>query len=260
MQKAGLRVKRIIGLYAPIGIQLLDKPRALYGQELSRVYFMNRSAAKIISILFAISAVTQSAYAEPLRRHFMIIYGFQNGINTPHGAHVFATFVELDASPSTHDFARFEASTLSWLPVEEDNRFLRLRPEPGRNFTLTETLQLADSRRLSPMRWGPVEITGSLYLAAIDRIKFLETGAADYIVRDAFYRKAVYAKASGGAINCIHAVSDLGGFIRTGFLHGFSAARRVSDHLQQFVITSPDNNEWVATQLGVGDIPRGDSM
>jgi hypothetical protein len=110
------------------------------------------------------------------------------------------------------------------------------------------------------MRWGPVEITDSLYLAAIDRIKFLETGAADYIVRDTFYRKAVYAKASGGAINCIHAVSDLGGFIRTGLAHGFSAARRVYEHLQQFVVPSPDNNEWVARLIGVGDIPRADSI
>jgi len=219
---------------------------------------MNRSAAKIISILFAIFTVTQSACAEPIRRHFMIIYGFQNGINTPHGAHVFATFVESDASPSGRDLARLEAHTLSWLPVEEDNRFLRLRPEPGRNFSLDETLQLAESRELSLMRWGPFEITDSLYFGALDRIDFLESGAADYIVQDTFHRNAVYVRESGGAINCIHAVSDLGGFIRTGLAHGFSAARRVYEHLQQFVVPSPDNKEWVATLVGVGDIPRAD--
>jgi hypothetical protein len=221
---------------------------------------MHRSAAKIISIFFVIFTANPAASAEPIHRHFMIIYSFQNRINTPHGAHVFATFVESDLSPSGHDVAHFEAHTLSWLPVMEDSRFLRLRPEPGRNFSLAETLQLAESRGLSLMRWGPFEIADSLYLAAIDRIKFLETGAADYIVRDTFYRKAVYAKASGGAINCIHAVSDLGGFIRTGLAHGFSAARRVYEHLQQFVVPSPDNNEWVARLIGVGDIPRADSI
>lgn len=221
---------------------------------------MTRSAAKIISILFVIFTANPAASAEPIHRHFMIIYGFQDGINTPHGAHVFATFVESDVSPSGHNLARFEAHTLSWLPVMVDNWFLRLRPEPGRNFSLAETLQLAESRELSLMRWGPFEITDSLYFSALDRIDFLESGAADYIVQDTFYRNAVYVRESGGAINCIHAVSDLGGFIRTGFLHGFSAARRTYDHLRQFVVPSPDNNEWVAKQIGVADIPRADSI
>ncbi|NBQ52911.1 MAG: hypothetical protein EBU49_04955 [Proteobacteria bacterium] len=219
---------------------------------------MTRSAAKIISILFLIFTANPAAIAQPIHRHFMIIYGFQDGINTPHGSHVFATFVESDVSPSGHDLARFEAHTLSWLPVMVDNRFLRLRPEPGRNFSLDETLQLAESRELSLMRWGPFEITDSLYFGALDRIDFLESGAADYIAQDTFYRNAVYVRESGGAINCIHAVSDLGGFIRTGLAHGFSAARRVYEHLQQFVVPSPDNNEWVATLVGVGDIPRAD--
>lgn len=213
----------------------------------------------IISVYLSL-AIASGASAESFRQHFMIVYGFQNGINTPHGAHVFATFIESDVSQSGQDVAHFEAHTLSWLPVEEDNRFLRLRPEPGRNFSLAETLQLADCRGLSLRRWGPVEVTESLYFEALDRIGFLESGAADYIVKDTFYRNAVYAKASGGAINCIHAVSDLGGFIRTRFLHGFSAARRTYDHLRQFVVPSPDNNEWVAKQIGVADIPRADSI
>lgn len=221
--------------------------------------FVNGTAYRILTIIFTIFIVASPATAEPTRRHFMIIYGYQNRINTPHGSHIFATFIEADGSPSTHNLPRVESRTLSWLPAQQNSRFLRLRPEPGLNFSLDETMGIALSRGLSVMRWGPVEITESLYVAALARIDFLESGLVDYIIEDKFHRNAVYTNAPGGAINCIHALSDLGGFIQTRFLRGFSAARRVYDHLQQSVVASQDDNEWVAAAIGVEDVPRATS-
>lgn len=215
---------------------------------------------QIIILLYLSLVITSGASAASHRRHFMIVYGFQDAINTPRNSHTFATFLELSWSDSTGDFTGIQVHTISWYPTSMEIRFYRLLPEGGLNLELTETLALAASRGVSVIRWGPVEISEDLYFTALRQIDFLNSGAVDYIAEDRFLRNAAYSREPGGAINCIHAVSDLGGFIRTGFLHGFSAARRTYDHLRQFVVPSPDNNEWVAKQIGIADIPRADSI
>lgn len=213
----------------------------------------------IISVYLSL-AIASGASANSLRRHFMIVYGFQDAINTPRNSHTFATFLESSWSESTGDFTGIQVHTISWYPASMEIRIFRLLPEAGVNLELAETLDLVASLGVSVMRWGPVEISEDLYHTALRQIDFLQSGAVGYIAEDSFRRNAAYSREPGGALNCIHAVSDIGGFLRTGVSRGFEATRFVFAFLNPDFLSSSDSNEWVATQIGVADIPRADSI
>lgn len=215
---------------------------------------------QIITVFFFGLMITSPVSAELNNRHFMIVYGFQDAINTPRNSHTFATFLESSWSESTGDFTGIQVHTISWYPASMEIRIFRLLPEAGVNLELAETLNLAASLGVSVIRWGPVEISEDLYHTALRQIDFLQSGAVDYIAEDSLRRNAAYSREPGGAFNCIHAVSDIGGFLRTGVSRGFEATHLVFEFLNPSFVPSPDSNEWVAKQIGVTDIPRADSI
>lgn len=220
---------------------------------------MTRPMTQILHILLIILSFSQTARAQGNRHHFLILYGFQDGLNTPHNSHTFITLAETSGSPFTRDLTALGSQTLSWLPVSADVRLLRLTPEAGRNYSLPETLRLAASRNLNIKRWGPIEVSEQFYFAAMNRIALLQSGAIGYVAEDSAYRNSVYLGQGGGAINCMHAVSDIGGFLRTNIMHGFAASQKIFEHLSQWRLPSPDNNEWVAAGLGIQYLERADA-
>ena len=48
-----------------------------------------------------------------------------------------------------------DCRTISWLPADVDIKILRLWPEPGRNFSLAETVALAQAKDARLLLWGP---------------------------------------------------------------------------------------------------------
>lgn len=116
-----------------------------------------------------------------------------------------------------------ERHTISWLPTEFPRTLrMSLVASPGRNYSLPETLHLAARQGLPVRHWGPYEIDESLYVRALSQIAFLNSGRVRYKLVEPIRRRRALLR-TGGALHCTHAVTDLHGFVVTGFTRGYAA-------------------------------------
>lgn len=180
--------------------------------------------------------------AEGLRdRYFMVLFGYQGASNRAVDAHTFAAFYE--GSDLESGRVSYPAS-ISWLPATGVVR--PLRREPGKNFSLEETLDLARRNGAEVRAHGPYEITSGLFARAMEQIRFLESGAVDYrMINGIFVR---------GTSNCIAAVSAIGGSLNTGTQWGFSATQRVATHLSRWTFGFPSANNNVARLIRLDEM------
>ena len=177
-------------------------------------------------------------------KFYAIIFGEQDGGNRFCEAHTFATFVRvrLDIDgPQTVDQA-----TISWLPAAGKVKLFK-RAEKGRNYTLEESFALVKpGHRVA--QWGPFEIQEELFGRAKKQAALLSSGAILYKAVDPFSRPA------GIAINCEHAVCDIGlrpgeSIVRTGTAHGHHGSYLVATHLRSWMIEPGLSHDWVARTL-----------
>src|SRR5262245_52695306 len=175
---------------------------------------------------------------------YAIIFGEQDGRNRFTEAHSFATFVRVrveDTGPRVIDQA-----TISWLPAAGRVKLFK-RAERGRNYTLEESFALVKpGHRLA--QWGPFEIQEELFDRAKKQADFLSSGGVLYKAVDPFTRPA------GVAINCEHAVCDIGlrtgeSILRTGTAHGHGGSYMVAQHLRSWMIEPGVSHDWVNRSL-----------
>jgi hypothetical protein len=102
---------------------------------------------------------------------YVIVFGAQPPlVKQPRRTHSFATFVRVVPG------CPVEAFTISWLPATERVRPLALQPEPGRNYSLAETLEFCANNRMEVAAWGPYQIAPELWDAALCQKARLESG------------------------------------------------------------------------------------
>jgi hypothetical protein len=209
--------------------------------------------AMMRTIAIAGCLLLSAGLARGEERFYAIIFGEQDGRNRCCQAHTFATFVRvrLDAGPRVVDRA-----TISWLPAAGRVRLFK-RAEPGRNYTLEESLAMVKPGH-TLAQWGPFEIQEALFHRAKKQETFLSSGGILYKALDRRGRQA------GIAINCEHAVCDIGltpgeSLIRTGTAHGHDGSYLVAMHLRSWMIEPGVAHEWVNRSLGLGQytIARG---
>jgi hypothetical protein len=111
-------------------------------------------------------------------RYYMCVFAYQTEPRRPQFSHTFATFVKSDGDS-------FEAHTISWLPQSQAIRVLRRFSEPGANFGLMETLEIAAGVGARVYEWGPFEIEPELYQRALWQIDTLNSGRIMYKAVDA---------------------------------------------------------------------------
>jgi hypothetical protein len=61
-----------------------------------------------------------------------------------------------------------------------------------------------------------------------------------------------------GAVNCIHAVSDIDtdyGFLNVGLARGDAASYQVAQHLKRWIIKPEQIHPWVSEELGLNSRP-----
>jgi hypothetical protein len=126
--------------------------------------------------------------------YFVIVFGAQRPVfKVARYSHSFATFVHRTPEGG------LEAFTISWLPQTGRVRPLWPWPEPGRNFTLLETLQWCYANNMEVACWGPYQVHPDLWHRALAQKARLESGAVLY--------KAYDGGAVGGRVsNCLHAI------------------------------------------------------
>jgi hypothetical protein len=213
------------------------------------------------------SSAAHASQADLAPRYFVTMFGYEGEVlNRPATSHTFATFtVAQGESLATSSFWHID---ISWLPAQLDSRLvvdLLGGAVPGHNWSLSQTLYMAETavgplgfarpRRLG--KRGPYEISGALFDAAQERASFLNAGGANYIVEDVATRDPYALNTAGEAVNCIHAVSDAAGFLRTGLDYGFAASADIlADWAQRGLIAQPaDDASPILYDLGVSQIP-----
>ncbi len=201
-------------------------------------------------------------------RYFMTLFSYEDDSQNPKASHTFASYVEVDASG-----VQLPPKTISWLPAEESERenlcvfkgkfwFIPGRNEcpaiAGKNLTLKETVDIAvkDNRKLG--MWGPFEVTPKLYELSQKRIASLDKNELEYIADDRAMRQ------SGQAVNCLHAVSDLGdtrseqgGFLKTELgIWGFKGTKHILNHYIKH------SSQWLKDSIGPEDVKvfRNDTL
>jgi hypothetical protein len=177
--------------------------------------------------------------AEP--KYYVTYYSYQSDPLRIRYTHTFAHFVK--KTPLTT-----QEQTISWMPASLRIAVLRRRAEQGVNLNLQDTLQLAQSIGARVTAYGPFEITRELYDRAANQIKRLQSGQVQYKCNDRRFR--------GEATNCIHAVSDLGGYLDTGTQSGNAATDVVVRHLEAFVIRRPTRVDPTGLSLASLVSPR----
>jgi hypothetical protein len=172
----------------------------------------------------------------------MCVFAYQTEPRRPRFSHTFATFAKSDGDS-------FEAHTISWLPQSQAIRVLRRFSEPGANFGLKETVEIAASVGARVYEWGPYEIEPELYQRALWQIDSLNSGRIMYKAVDANWR-------GNGASNCIHAVADVDterGFLKVGREYGAAASALVAEHLSPWIIQPDRQHPWVNEKLGIAE-------
>jgi len=208
---------------------------------------------RILSFVIAIAAaISPNAYADD--QYYMIVLTSQAEPNLPKLSHTFAVFAK--ASGEGKDFQKYklETHTISWLPRSLSITPLRVRPEPGHNLNLLESLKYAESINARVSYWGPFPIKKNAYYLALKQIEVLNSGKVGYIVLDRRFR-------GNGATNCIHAVSDLDTeqpLLETGKAYGEEASRMVLQHLQRWIVPSEIDHSWVLERLNLKKDSRRD--
>lgn len=177
--------------------------------------------------------------------HYLFVFGCQDEVQTlfPQRVHTFATWVQTEGDKIREDF------TISWYPKGEFR--LISPPEVGANLTLHDTLRRCNSRRVRVYLWGPYRISDDFYARGRKQYDFLEraeqNGLPLYKALDGNSRTR-----AGGAVNCIHAVSDIsGGRLLTGFRTGPLAASGIVDHFRSMglVSTPREPTEWIWLEI-----------
>jgi hypothetical protein len=180
--------------------------------------------------------------------YYMIVYSAQRAPNAPRFSHTFATFVKATGDGNDNTKYKIEPHTISWIAKTKEIVVARLKPEPGVNLSLKESLELAVSLEEKISMWGPFEIKKELYDRALKQIDRLESNKVQYKAVDLRFRPDT-------AINCIHAVSDIdadNGFLDVGTASGNEASRAVAGHLRRWIIKPEKTYDWVSKKLDLG--------
>lgn len=177
-------------------------------------------------------------------RFYLLLFGGQAAKGKPMTAHVWATYVRVDAAGA------IEEHTISWLPATGKVRPLALRPEPGINHNLAETLLFICGPRQKLALWGPYEIDECRFRQAVRRKAALDSGAFQYKLTDGFNRRPTVE-------HCLHAVAgahpDVYRRCKVVMRYGVGGAALVASAMRTvgMIRESCGDHDWLLDALGL---------
>jgi hypothetical protein len=190
---------------------------------------------------------------------YMVVYGYQTPglFPLPRDTHTWAVFVR--AFGQNLQTAALDSFTISWLPQNGKIGFGE-GSEPGRNYTLQETLNIAAQKGYVVQRSPVTQIQPALYDMAASHKAVLDAGSLSgdvqyRMIDNPVGRIRVLNGLPNGFTNCIHAVSDV--FVEDGVVfptfaaHGFSASNAVFDHLSGFIVENQAFDAVLAPRMGL---------
>jgi hypothetical protein len=206
-------------------------------------------------VLYTLIATTTLAVATPAAeapRYYFLLYGGQSLPFKPRTAHTWATFVK--AAPAADGTTLVESVTISWLPATGKVVPYRLRPEPGRNYTLAETFAIAARQGDRVSMWGPFEIDAGRYELAVAQAARLESGVIRYRAIDSLRRNQ-------SVQHCVHAITyadpAMSRYIQPVLQVGEPGTSRLAKryHRNGVFIGAPVTHDWVIPAIGADQYP-----
>jgi len=195
----------------------------------------------LIACLFLLLA---GSAARGQDKYYAVVFGVQDRNNRCCEAHSFAHFVQVRQELTGPEVV--DQATISWLPAQGVVKLFK-RGERGRNHTLKESLEIVKPGQ-AIAQWGPFEVKEELFHRAKKQVHFLSSGGILYKAVEPFARPA------GIAINCEHAICDIGlnpgeAHVRTGTAHGHHGSYLVAVHLRSWMIEPGVAHEWLNRPL-----------
>lgn len=181
----------------------------------------------------ALALVSLLGAAAVADEYYVQFYSYENAWNGPGQSHTFARFLR------AVDGEVKETVDISWLPAPGQfagiggRRVPLLRRVDGYNYTVEQTIGIANRFGLRVIPDGPYPATARLFEGAKRQRNTLRSGAIDYSMLNGGGR--------GSAINCIRAVSRAAGVdIGTGTNRGSGATSLLRDEfIRRGLVTSP---------------------
>jgi hypothetical protein len=180
-------------------------------------------------------------------RYYMLAFASQDEANTIPRSHTFAVFVKAPGTGPITKNTRIERHGISWMPVHLGLRSLPATPVAGVNLSLENSIAWAKANDARVTMWGPFRIKKELYEMAVRQEERLNKTITGHVVLDYRYR-------TNGALNCIHAVSDLDTMqppADTGAARGNGATEMVVAHFRPYIVPSAEPTQGLLDCLGL---------
>jgi hypothetical protein len=172
----------------------------------------------------------------------------------PKTAHTWATFVKARHSNQSLEIETF---TISWLPKDMPVKPLRIRPVPGRNYSLKETMSLFTTGKHEIGLWGPYEINEHWFREAELRKADLDSGSVEYRVLEREGRSMSGRNQQPEIAHCVHAISRTNHALRAAsrpvFAYGELITRRLAEKIHETgLLVNPDvRHDWLLPLLEI---------
>ena len=210
---------------------------------------MLRTARFCIAV-FCLFTGTTAARADA---YYVVVFGAESKPQRPKFSHSWATFVRIPGGcpcgPPAPDAGLPEWFTISWMACK-----VELTPnvpfsEPGRNFDLPTSLDIAIRHCEEVTAFGPYQIEKELYCRAARQKRYLESGDMRYKTIDTTHNPRRVS-------NCIHALTSFNrehARVRIGRTNfGDVASYFVAESYVPWMICPKEIHCWVADLLGLG--------
>jgi hypothetical protein len=205
-------------------------------------------------VLLCLTYLVPVSSARSEERYYLLVFGSQSFPKIPRYTHTWATAVRATIDDQTRQVCRVEVFTISWYPATLRIRPWDLRPEPGVNLDLHDTIRLVLHHKEEVAMWGPYEIPQELFTRYVAQKLRLESGVMQYQTIDPI-------RLCSNVCDCIHAVADvdpISDWRRYPLGRGGEIASQqiVNElHCRGRVLNPGQNNDWLLAALGLNQYP-----
>jgi len=140
------------------------------------------------------SAALFGSHAARADDYYVTLFCAESVPYRPTNTHSFVSLVRVADGAAAVD-------AICWGPANMKIRGITLKPEEGKNFTLTETLDWVKGNGWCVSMWGPYKVERELYCKLKAQAELLSSGTIKYKPTDTFQRRDV-------AQNCYHALTS----------------------------------------------------
>lgn len=170
-------------------------------------------------------------------RYFAFVFSSQAVPKLPRFTHVWATMLKVGKVELPPDQWTCQIDTISWFPATLKVHTLRLRPEPGVNLGLHETIAHVQKQHQHVSAWGPFEVPEFIYCEFMTQKARLESGRILYQAIDSL-------SCPENVSDCIHSLTDMD---RQNGRSAYPLSRFGDDAAAEFVNVVKRRGQFVAT-------------